>query len=148
LGFLHALCGKEEDPITPRFKLNWILCVVLSLSLDCWAFEEGSPSHRETLWQEYMKQGKQHRAQQRLGDAERSYLPAVSAAQQFGFEDARYGASLNALATTHHEQGRYADVELSYRKALAIWETALGPDNENVAICLNNLARLHQDLTR
>jgi tetratricopeptide (TPR) repeat protein len=89
-----------------------------------------------------MKQGKQHREQRRLADAERSYLAAVSAAQQFGLEDARYAASLNALATTHHEQGRYADAELCYRKALAIWETALGPDNENVAICLNDLARL------
>ena len=131
--------------MTPRFQRSWILCFALSLSLDCWAFEEGNPSNRETLWQEFMNQGKQHREQRRFADAEKNYLAAVSAAQQFGSEDSRYAASLNALATTYHEQGRYAEAELAYREALTIWETALGPENENVAICLNNLARLYQD---
>ena len=95
--------------MTPRFKLSWFLCLVLSVSLDCWPFEEGSPSNRETLWQEFMRQGKQHREQWRLGEAEKAYLAAVSATRQFGSEDSRYAASLNALATTYHEEGRYAE---------------------------------------
>ena len=83
--------------MTPRFKLSWSLCFALSMSLDGWAFEEGTPSNRETLWQEFMNQGGQHREQRRFADAEKSYLAAVSAAQQFGSEDPRYAASLNAL---------------------------------------------------
>ena len=79
-----------------RFKLSWFLCFVLSMSLDCWAFEEGNPSNRETLWQEFMNQGKHHREQRHLADAEKNYLAAVSAAQQFGSEDSRVAASLNA----------------------------------------------------
>ncbi len=112
--------------MTPRFKLSWFLCFALSLSLDCWAFEEGNPSNRETLWQEFMNQGKQHREQRRLADAEKNYLAAVSAAQQFGSEDSRVAASLNALATTYHEQGRYADAELTYREALSHLGNCLG----------------------
>ena len=69
----------------------------------------------------------------------------MSAAQQFGSEDPRHAASLNLLAATYHEEGRYAEAELSYREALRIWETASGSENESVAICLSNLARLYQD---
>ena len=112
--------------MTPRFKLSWSLCLALSLGLDCGAFEEGSPSNRESLWQEFMNQGKQHREQRRFADAGKDYRAAVSAAQQFGSEDPRHAASLNALATTYHEEGRYAEAERSYREALSIWETALG----------------------
>jgi tetratricopeptide (TPR) repeat protein len=144
LGFLRPYAARREIH-DPRFKLSWFLCLVFSLSLDCWAFEEGSPSQGEALWQELMNQGEHHRSQRQPADAERDYLAALSAAQQFGSEDSRYAASLNALATAYHEQGRYTDAELYYRKALTIWEAALGPENENVAICLNNLARLYQD---
>jgi tetratricopeptide (TPR) repeat protein len=97
------------------------------LSLDGWAFEVGNLSNRETLWQEFMKQGKRHRELRQLAEAEKNYLAAVSAAQQFGSEDSRVAASLNALATTYHEQGRYTEADLAYHKALTIWETALGP---------------------
>src|SRR5687767_8408482 len=108
--------------MTPRFRLSWLLCFALSLSLDGWAFEEGNLSNGETLWQEFMKQGKRHRELRQLAEAEKNYLAAVSASQQFGSEDSRVAASLNALATTHHEQGRYTDAEPLYRQALAIWE--------------------------
>jgi tetratricopeptide (TPR) repeat protein len=126
--------------MTPRFRLSRFLCLVLSLVLDCLAFEEGNPSNREKLWQEFMNQGKQHREQRRLADAEKNYLAAVSAAEQFGSEDSRVAASLNALATTYHEQGRYAEAESAYRRALSVWEAAAGPESESVAICLNNWA--------
>ena len=129
----------------PRFKLSWFLCLFLSVSLDGWTFEEGNPSNRETLWQEFMNQGKQHRERRRFSDAEKNYLAALSVAQQFGSEDSRVATSLNALATTYHEQGRYTEADLAYHKALTLWETALGPEGENVAICLNNLAKLYQD---
>ena len=73
--------------MTPRFQLSWSLCFVLSSSFDCWAFEEGSPSKRDRLWQEFMNQGRQDREQKRLADAEQNYLAAVSAAEQFDAGD-------------------------------------------------------------
>jgi tetratricopeptide (TPR) repeat protein len=147
LGFLHALCGKEEDPMTPRLKPGWILCFALTMTLHGRALEQGNPANRESLWQEYMNEGKQHRQLRRFADAERSYLAAVNAAQELGSQDIRLAASLNALATAYHEQGRYTEAESAYRRALAVWETAR-PESENVAICLNNLARLCQDQGR
>jgi tetratricopeptide (TPR) repeat protein len=108
------------------FKLVLILNVV-SLNLHAWAFQAGSPSEREKNWQKFMEQGKRCRERRRLADAERNYLAAVSAAEPFGSADTRLAASLNGLGTAYHEQGRYADAELCYRKAQSIWQAASEP---------------------
>src|SRR5262245_22497142 len=128
-----------------KFQLGWFLCVLISLGHDVWALEEGSATQREARWQELMEQGKRNREQRRLTDAEQDFLAAVSAAEKFEAGDTRYAASLNGLAITYHQLGRYTDAEVCYHKALKLWESALGPENETVAICLNNLARLEQD---
>ncbi len=54
------------------------------------------------------------------------------------------GQSLNNLAELYRAQGRYAEAEPLYRRALAIVEKALGPEHPHVAANLNNLAGLYQ----
>ncbi len=49
-------------------------------------------------------------------------------------------ASLNNLALLYAAQGRYAEAEPLYKRALAISEKALGPDHPNVATSLENYA--------
>jgi len=44
------------------------------------------------------------------------------------------------LGKAQSQVERYADAERSYRRALAIGEDALGPDDPEVALVLNNLA--------
>ena len=56
--------------------------------------------------------------------------------------------SLNNLAALYADQGRYADAEPLYKRALAIREKALGPDHPDVATSLNNLAELYRDQGR
>ena len=56
--------------------------------------------------------------------------------------------SLNNLAVLYDEQGRYAEAEPLYKRALAIREKALGPDHPDVATSLNNLALLYDDQGR
>ncbi len=53
-------------------------------------------------------------------------------------------ASLSNLAGLYHDQGRYAEAEPLYKRALAIVEKALGPDHPQVATSLNNLAELYR----
>ena len=48
---------------------------------------------------------------------------------------------LNNLALLCQNQGKYEAVERYYRRALAIYEGQLGPDNPNVARTKNNLVR-------
>lgn len=47
---------------------------------------------------------------------------------------------LNNLALLCQNQGRYAEVESYYERALYIYQQRLGPDDPNVAKTLNNLA--------
>jgi tetratricopeptide (TPR) repeat protein len=57
-------------------------------------------------------------------------------------------SDLNNLALLYGHQGRYADAEPLLKRALAIWEKALGPEHPQVAMSLNNLASLYQDQGR
>src|SRR5262249_45834129 len=50
---------------------------------------------------------------------------------------------LNNLAKTYHDQGRYAEAEPLYKRALAVAEKALGPEHPEVGLRLNNLATLY-----
>ena len=50
--------------------------------------------------------------------------------------------SLNNLALLYDAQGKYAEAEPLHKRALAIWEKALGPDHPNVATSLRNYAAL------
>ena len=52
--------------------------------------------------------------------------------------------SLNNLAVLYKIQGRFADAEPLYKRALAIKEKAFGPDHPDVAISLSNLAELYR----
>jgi len=62
--------------------------------------------------------------------------------------DPEVGTLLNNLAELYRVQGRYAEAEPLYKRALAISEKALGPDHPNVGIPLSNLALLYQDQGR
>ncbi len=50
--------------------------------------------------------------------------------------------SLNNLALLYDAQGKYADAEPLYKRALAIVEKALGPEHPHVATSLENYAAL------
>jgi len=49
------------------------------------------------------------------------------------------------LAELYSNQGRYAEAEPLYKRALMIYEKALGPEHPDVAYGLNNLAALYDD---
>ncbi len=50
--------------------------------------------------------------------------------------------SLNNVALLYEDQGKYAEAEPLYKRALAIVEKALGPDHPTVAQALENYASL------
>jgi tetratricopeptide (TPR) repeat protein len=60
----------------------------------------------------------------------------------------RAGYPLISLASLYFNQGRYADAEPLYKRALAIGEKALGVDHPDVAQSLNNLAGLYKEQGR
>ena len=54
--------------------------------------------------------------------------------------------SLNSLAVLYYSLGDYARAEPLYKRSLAIYEKALGPEHPDVAQSLNSLAELYRSL--
>jgi esterase/lipase superfamily enzyme len=65
------------------------------------------------------------------------------ASQLFGPHHPDVGTPLNNLAELYRAQGRFAEAEPLYKRALSIREKALGPDHPDVGQSLNNLAVLY-----
>ena len=59
-----------------------------------------------------------------------------------GPEHPDVATSLNNLASLYYAQGKYAEAEPLYKRALPIDEKALGPDHPHVATSLENYAAL------
>ena len=59
-----------------------------------------------------------------------------------GPDHPRVGTGLNNLAELYRTQGKYAEAEPLYNRALAIVEKALGPEHPYVATSLANYAAL------
>src|SRR3954453_9938879 len=55
-------------------------------------------------------------------------------------------AKLNNDAVNLHLQGKHAEADLLYKKSLAIWESALGPEDLLVAQSLANRASLYREI--
>ncbi len=64
---------------------------------------------------------------------------------RFGVNHANYGAALNNLAMVYNEQGKYADAEDLFKRALAIYEKTRGASPPTVASTINNLAALYDE---
>ena len=65
-----------------------------------------------------------------------------------GPEHPSVGTSLNNLAGLYQSQGRSAEAEPLYQRALRTHEKALGPEHPSVGTSLNNLAGLYQSQGR
>ncbi len=52
------------------------------------------------------------------------------------------------MALIYDAQGRYGEAEPLYKRALAIWEKALGPEHPDVAKSLANYAALLRETDR
>ena len=91
----------------------------------------------------YEAKGDNNRA---VADYSKAIQLDVDAPKKATFEvyDSGISDNLNNLAAFYEAQGRYADAESLYKRALAIREKALGPDNPDVSDSLDNLAAFYE----
>ncbi len=101
-----------------KHKTRWLL-----VGLVCLALWPAHASAQGGLWETYMAPGA------------KAYEQAMA-------------TDLNNLALLYQAQGRYAEAEPLYKRALAIREKALGAEHPDVAQSLNNLAALYHDQGR
>ena len=95
-------------------------------------------------WESYITAAQQAYQQAEYAEAEKQLEAALKEAEAFGPDAVRLATSLNNLAALYHAQGKYAEAEPLYQRALAIRENALEPEHPDVATSLNNLAELYR----
>ena len=99
---------------------------------------------QQETWERHIQASVAAYQQGNYGEAEAQIRLALEAAKAFGPDDLRLATTLNNLAVLYDEQGRYAEAEPLYKRALAIMEQVLGPEHPDVALNLNNLASLYR----
>jgi len=115
---------------------------LLTIVLVCF-FGTDPACSRTTQWDKYIDAGNAAYRQRQYARALESFSAALKEAESFGPNDSRLATSLNNLALVYDEQGKYAEAEPLYKRALAILEKAFGPNHSSVATSLNNLAALY-----
>jgi len=120
-------------------KTRWLLVGLLCLALAAVAYVllQGG------RWESYNAAGVEEYQRGDYAEAEKQLAAAIKEAEGLGSQDPRLATSLNGLAGVYRAQGRYAEAEPLYRRALAIREKALGAEHPDVAQSLNNLALLY-----
>lgn len=134
---------KELETI--NYRAIWMMAAVV-----CILLVSAHASAQDSLWQEHMAIGKKAVQEGLYADAERAYLAALKEAEGFGPQDPRFAQTLYDLAALYYDlaalyriQAKYAEAEPLLKRALAILEDVLGPEDQNVATSLNALAGVY-----
>ena len=88
--------------------------------------------------------GKKALDEGRYADAEKHRAEQIKAAEKFGPDNILLAQGLDELAAVYFVQGRYAEAEPLFKRALAIVEKVKGPEHPDVALALANLATVYE----
>src|SRR5262249_18762942 len=81
------------------------------------------------VWKHLIRDGETANREGRYTDAELILKNALDRAQRFGPDDPRFATSMNALGELYAAQGKWAEAESLYEKALEIRQHVLGPED-------------------
>ena len=76
--------------------------------------------------------------------AQKSCAIAIEQSERMAPGSKEHTRSLSNLAWVYYDQGKYADAESLFKRALALRENALGPEHEYVSVSLQNLADVYE----
>jgi tetratricopeptide (TPR) repeat protein len=103
------------------------------------------PADTGDVWRSHIFAGFQAQEQGDYIEAENQFAAALKTAEASGPLE-RVDTTLNNLAELYRAQGKYADAEPLYKRALAMREQASGPHHPHVAQSLRGLAALYKSL--
>ncbi len=95
-------------------------------------------------WERHIDAGAAAYQQGNYAEAVKQTKAALSLAEAFAPDDPRLATTLNNLGEFYRAQGKYTEAEPLYKRALAIYEKALGPEHPHVAVSLNNLGEFYR----
>lgn len=120
--------------VTARWQLPWILLLIAILAQACTTGGLLVDAYR----------GKKAFDEGRYGDAEKHHAEQIKAAEKFGPDNVALALSLGNLAVVYSAQGRYAEAEPLYVRALGIQQEKKGIEHPDVALTLVNLAEVYK----
>ena len=121
-------------------KLKWLLVgLALIGGIALWLMYAPNQGAK---WAGYITAGQQAYQHADYAEAEKQFEAALKEAEAFGPDDVRLATSLNELGLVYRAQGKYAEAEPLFKRALAILDRALGPKHPDVALVLKNYAAL------
>ncbi len=94
------------------------------------------------LWESSLENGNKARREGHYAESEKLLSDAQKESERFSDRDPRVATTLNALGRLKTAQGKFADAEPLFRKALSIREKTGGPNNPDLAETLNDLSEL------
>jgi tetratricopeptide (TPR) repeat protein len=94
------------------------------------------------MWERFNMTGQQAMVQGRWADAERDFKTALVEAEAAGRLDRRLPITLTNLANCYRHQGRYAEAEPLYKRALQVKITQVGPVSYDLIPIMENYAKM------
>ena len=124
-----------------RTETRWLVCLF-------WLILGTACVTRDVRWEAHSAAGREAYQQGDYAEAEKQWTAALKKAEGFEPQDPRLATALNDLAVLYEAQGRYADAEPLFQRALAIREKALRPEHPDVATALEGYAVLLRETGR
>ncbi len=94
------------------------------------------------MWERYNVAGQQAMSAGKKEDAAKHFQLAVTEAEKMGEKDPRLATSLNNLANCLRSQGKHAEAEDAYKRAIVAKEKSDGPFSEGLVSILENYATM------
>jgi tetratricopeptide (TPR) repeat protein len=117
---------------------GWLLAGACLLALG----PARAPGQDAALWQRCVEGAKAAYQQKDYARSGELLQEALREAEKFGADDPRLAVTLHNLANLAATQGKAAEAEPLYRRALAILEKVRGPDHSQTAVVRLGLADL------
>ena len=142
---------KDENGTTALMmaERNGHSTIVRALKIDPQGHEFVQTSPRtgtgfsQEAWESDLVHGQQELQHGHYDDAEEAFSAALERAQKLGEDDPLVAMSLSYLGLLYLQQGKYAQAESLYQRALDIAEKVLGPEHPDTAGSLNNLGGVY-----
>jgi tetratricopeptide (TPR) repeat protein len=94
------------------------------------------------MWERYNLAGQQAMSSGKSADAEAQFRMALQEAEKIGPQDPKVALSATNLANCLRQQGKLAEAESFYKKAIEVKEKAFGPLHHELIGVLENYAKM------
>ena len=132
----------QRRHLVSRRSLVLLGVLMILASSPSWALAQ------HAIWETYNHAGMKAYQAGRYAEAEKLFTFALKAAEESGVQDQRLATSLNNLALVYKAQAKYDQAEPLYKRSLAIYEKALGPDHPHVTASLENYGTMLKAVKR